>query len=199
MTMNMCSICKYAYEETIKTLNKQLAQMKEEKDALAALAEERARQKEEKQAEVEAGQALNAGLKRIMRERSNAARSITPKKEHDGFLAIRSEQYLEHSDGNEFVGWRTVLQTPYSAELDFSQACLAIEEDVFGGGIIKELGCDEVDLACDPAGISDEDSVVLYRVLYKADYRSSYWEMVLFTTGTLCVPKNRMPQPPKKK
>lgn len=36
---------------------------------------------------------LNANLNRIMRERANAKRGLKPKKEHNGYLVIDSQQY----------------------------------------------------------------------------------------------------------
>lgn len=45
--------------------------------------------------EVERANHLNVNLKRIARERANAARGITPKKNHDGYLVMNSRQWTE--------------------------------------------------------------------------------------------------------
>lgn len=47
------------------------------------------------QAEIEKARSLNTNLLRIMKERANAVRSITPKKVHDGFIVLDSKEVIE--------------------------------------------------------------------------------------------------------
>ncbi len=192
--MDLETIFNYVNEETIKSLNIQLNQMEEKEQELRALMADSEKRNEELQVQLEEERMLNAGLKRIMRERSNAARDIKPKKEHDGYIVLRSEQYLERSDDAAFAAWRTALQTPYPAELDFRSACLAVETDLFARNIAEELGCEKLDLDCDTDELSGSESNTLYRILYKADIRSGFWEATVFTTGPLYISKDRFPR-----
>ena len=105
---------------------------------------------EEAQKAIENEKFLNSNLQRIMRERSNQARGITPKKAHDGYLVLKSRQWAEtypveiwdtedhqtRYGGNKrlaarkgyltiekksVVLWRSTLQTPYDASIPLDQ------------------------------------------------------------------------------
>lgn len=107
-------------------------------------------------------------LERICRERSNAARGITPKKEHDGYIVTESREWVEKCDyvftaedydvmdeewkikhpikgkapytfiENEPV-WKSVVQTPHSVDLELDILKESIREDGFeDDGVIFE-------------------------------------------------------------
>ena len=152
------------------------------------------------QKKVEVEQDMNCQLKRIMRERSNAAREITPKKEHDGYIILRVEQYEERIDGETVLeAWRSQLQTPYPAELCGESVCFTIESDLIVENILSEMGCNEVDFEVDIETLRNAEENTAYRIRHSANCRSGFMEVTLYTTGPLRVSKNRMPQPPKKK
>lgn len=103
--------------ELRRSANKQIAQYETEANERAAsrekaadLARQAAEQKaavaqataEEMREEVKRANYLNGNLKRIARERANAARGITPKKEHDGYLVLSSRQWTEHYQVDEW-------------------------------------------------------------------------------------------------
>lgn len=117
---------------------------------------------------------LNSNLQRIMRERSNQARGITPKKQHDGYLVLKSRQWAEpyfvdrwdtedHENrygGNRRLAMkkgyltvekrsdivcRSTLQTPYDATIPLDLIQgRVLGEDLWNGGILMELGCNSM-------------------------------------------------------
>jgi len=158
--------------------NEQLKQFKEkiQKDSAAQMqkqsddAERRVRRAQEAQIQAEkqvtemseklAKQIdLNSGLKRITRERANAKRGISPKKDRSGYIVLLAEQYrqqyrteisteewrAEHPDANEteyrahesrsVSVWKTTLQTPYDAGLSLEE----IREDLWNDLLNKVL------------------------------------------------------------
>lgn len=113
---------------------------------------------------------LNINLKRIARERANAARNITPKKTHDGYLVLSSRQWTEHYmcelSEEEFAErsvefrnshsfpclehktaqvWKSILQTPFDASIPLYNIQELIEEnDLWNKGILKDIGCTQM-------------------------------------------------------
>ena len=126
---------------------------------------------EEARKTIENEMSLNANLQRIMRERANQARGITPKKAHDGYLVNKSRQWTEtypveiwntEDNKNRYAGnrryaiskgylsiekrsavvWRSTLQTPYDASIPLDQIQgRVLGEDLWNKGILQELGC----------------------------------------------------------
>ncbi|MFR8353144.1 MAG: hypothetical protein ACLVB1_11320, partial [Blautia obeum] len=60
---------------------------------------------------------LNKNLLRILRERANADRSITPKKQHHGYIILCSQQLNENHKKDGISTWKTQIQTPYPVTL----------------------------------------------------------------------------------
>lgn len=129
---------------------------------------------EEARKDIENEKFLNANLQRIMRERSNQARGITPKKAHDGYIVLKSRQWAEpyfvdrwdtedHENrygGNRRLAMkkgyltiekrsdivcRSTLQTPYDASIPLDLIQGRIMgEDLWNKGILMELGCNSM-------------------------------------------------------
>ena len=117
---------------------------------------------------------LNANLQRIMRERANQARGITPKKAHDGYIVLKSRQWAEtypvemwdtedHQtryganrklaarkgyltiEKRSVIVCRSTLQTPYDATIPLDLVQgRVIREDLWDKGILMELGCNSM-------------------------------------------------------
>ena len=110
------------------------------------------------------------GFERIMRERSNQARGIVPKKESDGYLVLRSQQsedvyeyamseeeyasqserfkidhaYIENEEPiikAKVKVWKTTIQTPVNATMPAEQAEKMIYNTLMER-VISEMGCD---------------------------------------------------------
>lgn len=145
---------------------------------------------------------LNANLKRIAKERANARRGLTPKKNHSGYVVLFSSQYREryHNDnGKKCVAntWKSVLQTPYDATLPLEN----IKEDVWDElmhQILYPMGFRKVQ-DVDKNGeyrswYADEEELCgLYRWDYKANYKTGLWEITLYHTKSLSVPAEYRP------
>lgn len=159
---------------------------------------------------------LNKNLKRIARERANAERGLTPKKERSGYIVIYSQQYnqkyrVDHdsADKKEFAKyevltakcWQTILQTPYDSSLPLNQ----VQDDIW----------DELDFHLYNMGfrkIQEKDKNGVFRTWYdvlddgrkhevcglykwdfKANYKSGLWEITLYHTKSLKVPEEYRP------
>ncbi|MDD7453734.1 hypothetical protein ACQRAW_06905 [Fusicatenibacter saccharivorans] len=113
---------------------------------------------------------LNENLKRIARERANAARGIANKKQHDGYLVLSCRQWTEHykyelseaeyaEKSVEFKRthsypcaeyrtapvWKSLLQTPYVSSIPLQNLIDLIEEnDLWDKGILRDIGCTQM-------------------------------------------------------
>ncbi|MEE1042140.1 MAG: hypothetical protein U0L10_15745 [Lachnospiraceae bacterium] len=165
---------------------------------------------------------LNENLIRIMRERSNQARSLKPKKQHDGYLVLESRQWKEkykvdvwdtadhmmRYGGNpglarkkgylrtiqkEAPVWKSILQTPYDTGIPLDQVRYRVEEvDLFEKEILRGIGCTGMSEGYENNSF-DQSENILYRSVFKANYRSRLWELEIYTTNELTVPEYRLP------
>jgi len=82
----------------------------------------------------EQAESLNVNLKRICKENANAKRGLKPKKEHSGYVAMKSEQGVrvtyDKKKREETPVWKTTIQTPYAIQLTEKQAREQIAEDI---------------------------------------------------------------------
>lgn len=176
-------------------------------------AEERASVAEAEKRDLEAAlsqqRSLNDNLKRIAKERANAKRGLTPKKERSGYIVLFSSQYRERYRNDEGVKcvantWKSVLQTPYDATLPLEQ----IKDDVWDElmhQVLYPMGFRKVQdtdkngeykrwVVRDEKDVEKEVEVCgLYRWNFKANYRSGFWEMDLYHTMSLYVPEEYRP------
>ena len=165
---------------------------------------------------------LNENLIRIMRERSNQARGLKPKKQHDGYLVLESRQWKEkykvdvwdtedhmmRYGGNlglarkkgylrtiqkEAPVWKSILQTPYDTGISLDQVRQRVEEvDLFEKEILRGIGCTGMSEGYEDNAF-DRNENILYRLIFKANYRSRLWELEIYTTNELTVPEYRLP------
>ncbi len=137
-------------------------------------------------------------LIRITKERSNSARGLRPKKKHNGYLVLQTEQW---KDGKH-VAWRSVIQTPYPSSIPKKQIYSKImdedfwnDENVFGAlGIVsmRKEGCQG---KYESFGMNDEgyEKNGCYNWLFKANYVTGLWEVIIFTTKSITVPEQYRP------
>ena len=221
-------------EERTRLMNCQLNQYKEDihgkadykvelaettKMAAEAREKEAIERAEQVNEELERQKALNENLKRIARERSNAARGITPKKVHDGYLVLNSRQWVEHynrelteeeynAKPDEFKArhkfpctehctanvWKSTIQTPYDASLDLDQIGSLIDKDLWDKGILEDIGGETMNPVESNGVYSDfGGSNGLYKWIFIANYKSGFWEVEIYTTKSLRVPVHRRP------
>lgn len=166
---------------------------------------------------------LNRNLIRIARERANAQRGISPKKDHDGYIVLSSRQWVDRyerelnqeeynekpeefrkkykfpcSERVSIDVWKSVLQTPYDASLPLESVRDTIESDLcWELPVLYEIGdvvMDELDGNRTHIPFDNPDLNHLYKWNYQANYKSGYWEMEIYTTGSLVVPEHRSPR-----
>ena len=144
---------------------------------------------------------LNANLKRIAKERANRSRGITPKKQHDGYVVLRSEEWkekwVESAPGKskkvihkEADAWKSIIQTPVDASLPLDE----VEDDIGHAlkNVLQEMGCK---CAGDRDGQYDERwaANMMYRWKHRANFKTGLWEVEIYTTKSLRVPEHRRP------
>lgn len=151
---------------------------------------------------------LNANLLRISKERANADRKLTPKREHTGYVVMASTEktykYKERRNYLSVVLWETVLQSPYSIDFTEEQVKEQTQElfvpDESGRWMIRKIGINAnyggayedmlYDSKCEGWGSYN----VLLETRYRANYKTGYWEMVFTHTKALgVVPKDMRP------
>lgn len=141
--------------DEMKQLRKQLKEEQQKFERLKGVAEaeigeiKEAASKEMENCRNEAEQVkdealrLNENLKRICKERANAARNLQPKKKHSGYVAKRSEQsikvHYEKGKRSEYPVWRTFIETPYQIQLAEAEARKIIDSDI-GDGVFDFAG-----------------------------------------------------------
>ena len=134
---------------------------------------------------------LNKNLLRILRERANADRSITPKKHHHGYIILCSQQLNENHKKDGISTWKTQIQTPYPVTLKSYEIQGQIFQDFVDKDIFSEMRIDSAD--------ADKDSDYIAKMqdyLFKANSRTGLWEVELYTTGEITIPQNML-QPKK--
>ena len=206
-----------------KAAQKMFELQKEANDKIKSALDAKAAAEDQLQNQIE----LNDNLKRIARERANAARKIPCKKQHDGYLVLSCRQWTEHylhelseeeyaekpvefRNSHSFPClehktaqvWKSILQTPYDANIPLYNIQELIEEnDLWDKGILKDVGCTQMNessingyyqVFTQKEGSKECNG--LYKWSYIANYRSGFWEMELYTTQCLQVPENRRPQ-----
>lgn len=156
--------------------------------------------------DIETAKSLNENLLRIARERGNQNRSITPKKEHHGYITISSSQTIDRvqipdprtSWKTELVTenrvvWKSVLQTPYSVLLPIDSIASTIHDELMLK-VLGEMGVDtwtECENGCYPV---DDRTCIMYRWLFRTS-RDGYWEVEVWTTGPVTIlESNLMPK-----
>jgi len=76
----------------------------------------------------------NKNLRRIVREKANADRDLTPKKERSGYLILGYDTYklrLDVDEGKPFLNvCRLLLESPYSVRSDFFETEKLIFQDI---------------------------------------------------------------------
>lgn len=144
---------------------------------------------------------------RIMRERANAARGITPKKQHDGYLVLSSRQWKERYSaivsGKKTQCsaniWKSVLETPYDVALAADQIGTQVENDL--KLVMSDIGCHcmvpEKDNGKYKTSMEKIENSREKNVLYKwdlvANFKSGFWALEIYTTKGLTVPESRRP------
>ena len=227
------AIQRTSFEQTAEIRHgyeKQIQKLKEKITVLESAVETCSREREELESAAEACsqklselEAQNASLLRIMRERANASRGISPKKAHDGYMIIACRQHRDYQEitnswedyqnqsftyrqQNRFIktekipitSWKISVQTPYPVSLPFDQVARPIMFEMIES-FLGEIGCEDIQDQNGPYLVFPNDKCILYRWDYAADLRSGFWTIDLYMTGEPCIPQNRIPNRSKAK
>ncbi|MCD8150791.1 MAG: hypothetical protein LUE92_14780 [Clostridiales bacterium] len=146
--------------------------------------------------EVRRAKHLNDNLIRITRERANQQRNLHPKKEHDGYIVLYSQQWQDRDGNGQMVKvWKSLLQTPYDAGISYTSLLDTIRKDLYP--VMADLGIhqkhDEEHNGAYPVFDGDTPQNILYRWSYRANFRAGLWEMEIYTTDSLSVSADRQP------
>lgn len=151
---------------------------------------------------------LNEKLLRISRERANAERKLTPKKEHTGYavlLSTEKQQYYKSSGATEksvFTTWETFIQTPYPVDLPEEQTRRLVQDAFY---LLQKLGISEdgrdvyrkKEVYQVKNHYKDKGNVLLEWTL-RTNFKAGYWEMRLLHTQPLGIVPEDMRLPTKK-
>lgn len=143
---------------------------------------------------------LNNNLVRINKERSNAERKLQPKKQHTGYVVVSSqEKEIRYDIRNQksYIAWETVIQTPYTVEMNENDVRMQIDSDMTPNGarwLLGDIGINMVYYAELAKILKDEEcdgeNVIFSRKL-KANYTMDFWEISYMHTKALTtVPKD---------
>ena len=144
--------------------------------------------------DIKEAEELNYNLKRICRERANADRGLKPKKQHNGFVVLSTASYFERyhlsddRETKEFLAYRTVIQTPCTANFPLKSVLVILKEDDYVRFL--RLGFDWN--AC----FGDNDNAESQKVNYrngnyafrwnlKVSLQKKYWEIEVCHTKPL--------------
>lgn len=142
---------------------------------------------------------LNQNLLRIAKERANADRGLTPKREHSGFVILSSQEkeltYTQSGMRKTAEGWETTIQTWFSVDFTAEQVSEEVDRLLFDEDewLIGKIGIDSLYLDGyekllvdrESAGYLDGNCVV--KIKHRANFRTGYWEVVLVHTKQLGV------------
>lgn len=135
---------------------------------------------------------LNDSYRRIQIERMNAARGLTPKKEHPGFVILSMEQWVERINTEDYYTalqvWKTVIQTPYDAKIKYEYQEADVLEDLKNkvfpllGDAIWMFRPEDNGNQDRLLEVIDDDFNHIYRWAAKADLQKGLWQLTLFST-----------------
>lgn len=119
--------------------------------------------------ELQEKQKLCLALLDQIKNKANADRKIEPKKSHNGFVVLSSEQFKYTKWNQSFFFWRTRFQTPYSVQLTFENVKKCLQLAFFAEDGAKK------DFSLNEDVIYKEDETTLL----KMNPISGFWELTL--------------------
>ena len=174
------------------------------KNAQKEIKEEREKIKAEMQQAISdkvSAEKLNEQLLVIMKNRANAARGIKPKKQHDGYVVLRSEQYefthqLDRKSRESLVLWRTVIQTPIDISINIKEAEKVVNEALVNR-IAARLGWEKASLRGGSLSnnIKEVDekgwgASILLDIKFRQNTKTKLWEVTYIHNRSITIPED---------
>jgi hypothetical protein len=144
----------------------------------------------------------NRNLIRILKERANAQRGLTPKKDHPGYIILSVEEYTyihretnggfsHNSETGYLPCWKVRLQTPYSATADHSNVVSMNTDDLLNslGGLMGISSLHDISAE----GISAVKELfkahrnLIFKMSFKLNAAKGFWEVEYLTTKFIAV------------
>ena len=170
--------------EEKQELEKKLAKMELEKEALQKTYDELAASKEQVDRQL-------AGALRVLREKSNQVRDIRPKS-RSGYILQGFEEQNERIityDVNVSISvYRTILQTCYKSDFEFETVKDFVRHDLISGVLSKLALCDndfvDMDFPSNPAVILEAAGDVnkIFRLQLRYYPYKGYYDVILYHT-----------------
>lgn len=138
--------------------------------------------------------AYNDSLQRIMRERANKDRELRPKKEHDGYVVLVSQQWNEQGKA---IYWKSTIQTPFDATIPYAEVCAPVMRNL-DNGVLYDIGCRmrsseaENGVYREFKGDGEETCNGMYKWRCRANFKTKLWELDIYTTAPITVPEYRV-------
>ena len=141
-------------------------------------------------------------LLEIMKNRANAKRGIKPKKQHDGYVVLRSEQYefgypISRSERQTHTLWRTTIETPIDIGIHAPEAQKLINEAFlhkFGGRLgFSKVAITGGGLADSIKSVNKDDwikSLYLLDIKYRQNTKSGLWEVTYIHNLAIFIPED---------
>ena len=140
-------------------------------------------------------------LLEIMKNRANAKRGIKPKKQHDGYVVLKSEQYefshqLSKTNRETLTLWRTVVQSPIDIGIHAPEAKKLIHDAFrhkFGAKLgFERIQTDKKSLSANIQEIKNEDwndTTYLLDAKYRQNTKPRLWEVTYVHNWPITIPE----------
>lgn len=132
---------------------------------------------------------LNVYLKRILREKSNAARKLTPRQKREGYIVLYSREYDYHFNSlrsgktSQIKVWKSLIQTMYDCGIPL-RVC---RQELYEGFLKLAKGCGIRSIGKDYN--PNESSNQCFNLKYIANQNSRLWEIEILHTMELEIPE----------
>lgn len=144
---------------------------------------------------------LNFNLLRICKERANSKRKLKPKKTHFGYLILDSQEHNHIFKWNgrntvteSFPCWKVRIQSPYDCSIPYDIIKKNIYDDLLNF-IGTNLGLNYIYYDVSKLDkkqlieVWNNNENFIFKTLYKANNRSSFWEIEYLTKLSVNMPK----------
>ena len=135
---------------------------------------------------------LNVNLKRICKENANAKRGIKPKKQHSGFVIVRTQEARDRiplkKGFEDRRVYKTTVETPYSIHL----AIADVEPSAWDDGLSELFGSAWTDHNSNNLSGALNEENIHKNFIYRQDWqtgKNDLWEIVCWHTKPITMAK----------
>ena len=141
----------------------------------------------------------NQNLIRILKEKANAKRGLTPKKGHSGYVILNAEEFTyihkyagySASDVMSIPCWRVRLQTPYVVAMDFKSISSLVYGDLLHviGALMNIVGIFNINEnnGSEVKELLEKPGNWIFKASYRANAVKGFWEAEYLTKHCITV------------